>query len=128
MRRKLIIKKSFSKADNTYIQLFKPNVRLINIAGQYKIGELMKNKKHKKSDFDKNIDSTSAKLNLIIKDIQKSNSYITKQFYEDIKIQNENEDLRQRMQMLYQKRQLRERNENKEEKVTKNKINLTKRT
>ena len=121
MRRKLIIKKSFSKADNAYIQLFKPNVKLINIAGQYKIGELMKNKKHKKSDLDKNIDSTSAKLNLIIKDIQKSNSYITKQFYEDIKIQNENEDLRQRMQMLYQKRQLRERNENKEEKVTKNK-------
>ena len=101
MRRKLIIKKSFSKADNAYIQLFKPNVKLINIAGQYKIGELMKNKKHKKSDLDKNIDSTSAKLNLIIKDIQKSNSYITKQFYEDIKIQNENEDLRQRMQMLY---------------------------
>ena len=121
MRRKLIIKKSFSKVDNVYIQLFKHKTKLSNLSGQYKIGDLIKNDKPKKVEKDKNEDSTSAKLNLILKDIQRSNSYITNQFYEDMTIQNENDDLRQRMQMLYKRRQLRENGEKVEEKEIKNK-------
>ena len=84
MRRKLIIKKSFSKVDNVYIQLFKHKTKLSNLSGQYKIGDLIKNDKPKKVEKDKNEDSTSAKLNLILKDIQRNNSYITNQFYEDM--------------------------------------------
>ena len=55
-------------------------------------------------EIDKTPDSTSAKLDLIISNLQKNNSYITQQFFEDMTLQSENNDLRQRMQILYKRR------------------------
>ena len=110
MKRKLIIKKSFSKVDNGYIQLFKHRRKLPALTGDYKIKDLvdMKNNRNKLIEVDKNTDSTSAKLDIIISNLQQSNSYLTKQFLEEITLQNENNDLRQRMQVLYRRRKLKE--------------------
>ena len=121
MKRKLIIKKSFSKVDNGYIQLFKHRRKLPALTGDYKIKDLvdMKNNRNKLIEVDKNIDSTSAKLDIIISNLQQSNSYITKQFLEEMTLQNENNDLRQRMQVLYRRRKLKEKKIN-TEKVKKN--------
>ena len=121
MKRKLIIKKSFSKVDNGYIQLFKHRRKLPALTGDYKIKDLvdMKNNRNKLIEVDKNTDSTSAKLDIIISNLQQSNSYLTKQFLEEITLQNENNDLRKRMQVLYRRRKLKEKKIN-TEKVKKN--------
>ena len=68
MKRKLIIKKSFSKVDNGYIQLFKHRRKLPALTGDYKIKDLvdMKNNRNKLIEVDKNTDSTSAKLQFSI--------------------------------------------------------------
>lgn len=127
MKRKLIIKKSFSKVDNGYIQLFKHRRRLPALTGEYKIKDLVdiKNNRQKLIEVDKNTDTTSAKLDIIISNLQQSNSYITKQFLEDITLQNENDDLRQRMQVLYRRRKLKEKKVNTEKVKKKEHINGT---
>ena len=112
------MKKSFSHADNSYIQLFKHRRKLPALTGGDKNNDFIIHKKAKPKiiEIDKIPNSTNAKLDLIISNLQKSNSYITKQFFEDRKLQNENEDLRQRMQALYKKKKIKENNENTEKK------------
>ena len=127
MKRKLIIKKSFSKVDKSYIQLFKFRKKLSANAGDYKTKEIImeENDKQKLNEDYKNTDSTSAKLDMIISNLRKSNSYITRQFLEDITFQNENDDLRQRMQVLYKRRKLKEKNDSSEKIKEQEHINST---
>ena len=110
MKKKIIISKSFSKVDNNYIQLFKHRRKLAAVIGDFKINDLIqtKNDKNKFNEGDKNTDSTSAKLDSIITKLQQNNSYITRQFLEDISLQNENDGLRRRMQALFKRRKLKE--------------------
>ena len=118
------MKKSFSHADNSYIQLFKHRRRLPALTGNDKINDFIVHKKAKPKiiEIDKIPNSTNTKLDLIISNLQQSNSYITKQFFEDRKLQSENEDLRQRMQALYKKKKIKENQENTDEK--KKKVNI----
>ena len=104
--KKIINIKSFSRFDRGYIQLFKQISRLPALTGDSKINNKLfttKKEKPKIIEIDKTPDSTSAKLDLIISNLQKSNSYITQQFFEDMTLQSENNDLRQRMLILYKK-------------------------
>ena len=118
--KKIINIKSFSKFDRGYIQLFKQRSRLPALTGDNKINNKLfttKKEKPKIIEIDKTPDSTSAKLDLIISNLQKNNSYITQQFFEDMTLQSENNDLRQRMLILYKRRKNKEIQENiKEEK------------
>jgi len=118
--KKIINIKSFSRFDRGYIQLFKQRSRLPTLTGDNKINNKLfttKKEKPKIIEIDKTPDSTSAKLDLIISNLQKNNSYITQQFFEDMTLQSENNDLRQRMLILYKRRKNKEIQENiKEEK------------
>ena len=118
--KKIINIKSFSRFDRGYIQLFKQRSRLPALTGDSKINNKLfttKKDKPKIIEIDKTPDSTSAKLDLIISNLQKNNSYITQQFFEDMTLQSENNDLRQRMLILYKRRKNKEIQENiKEEK------------
>ena len=120
-----MMQKSFSHADNSYIQLFKHRKKLSPLIGDYKINNFFIRKKAKPKIFeiDKLPNSTNVKLDLIISELQKSNSYITKQFFEDNNLQSENEDLRKRMQQLYSKKKLKENKKNTEKKRKKYIIN-----
>ena len=53
-------------------------------------------------------DTTSTKLDQIISKLQKSNSFITQQFFEDSNLQLENEELRERMKVLLKRRKAKE--------------------
>ena len=114
MTTKLITKKSFSKIDKSYIQLFKHKRRMPTIIGEYSLKEFMENKKSNKSSFEidnNNHNSTNAKLDLIIADLQQNNSNMTKQFLEDTILQSENDELRHRMQVLYKRKKTYEKKE-----------------
>ena len=119
MKRKIIIKKSFSQVDKGFIKLFKHRRKLPPISGEYKINDLIAIKGKQSFEAEKNLDNTGAKLDLIISDMKNSNSYITKQFLEDTSLQIENNDLRQRMQVLYNRRKTKEKKENLEKKIKK---------
>ena len=109
-----LTKRSFSKIDKSYIQLFKHKRRMPTIVGDFSLKEFFENKKNKKNSVEINKDSpnsTSAKLDLIISDLQHNNSDITKQFLEDKVLQSENDDLRKRMQALYKRKKTYEKKE-----------------
>ena len=120
------MKKSFSRVDNSYMQLFKHKRKLTKLNGDYKIKELIIGKKNnlktieiKKTYFD----TTSTKLDQIISKLQKSNSFITQQFFEDSNLQLENEELRERMKVLLKRRKAKENIEKIEKEKQKCQIN-----
>ena len=101
------MKKSFSKADNNFIQLFKHKTKLTNINGDHKIKDLIIDKRNNLKTVEtrkRYLDTTSAKLDKIISKLQKNNSYISQQFLEESNIQIENDELRERMKVLYKRR------------------------
>ena len=109
-----LIKKSFSKIDKSYIQLFKHKRRMPTIVGDFSLKEFFENKKKKKNfdEINKNsLNSASVKLDLIISDLQQNNSDIKKQFLEDTVLQSENDELRKRMQALYNRKKTYEKKE-----------------
>ena len=129
MTTKLITKKSFSKIDKSYIQLFKHKRRIPTINGEYSLKEFMENKKSNKSSIEidnNNHNSTNAKLDLIIADLQQNNSNMTKQFLEDTILQSENDELRHRMQVLYKRKKTYEKKELTEYPKKKSHIDSTK--
>ena len=129
MATKLITKKSFSKIDKSYIQLFKHKRRIPTINGEYSLKEFMENKKSNKSSIEidnNNHNSTNAKLDLIIADLQQNNSNIIKQFLEDTVLQSENDELRHRMQALYKRKKTYEKKELTEYPKKKSHIDSTK--
>jgi hypothetical protein len=123
------MKKSFSRVDNSYMQLFKHKRKLTKLNGDYKIKDLITGKKNnlktieiKKTYFD----TTSTKLDQIISKLQKSNSFITQQFFEDSNLQLENEELRERMKVLLKRRKAKENIEKIEKEKQKCQINSAK--
>ena len=129
MTTKLITKKSFSKIDKSYIQLFKHKRRIPTIIGEYSLKEFMENKKSNNSSIEidnNNHNSTNAKLDLIIADLQQNNSNIIKQFLEDTVLQSENDELRHRMQALYKRKKTYEKKELTEYPKKKSHIDSTK--
>ena len=123
------MKKSFSRADNNFIQLFKHKRKLAILNGDYKIKELIIGKKNNLKTVEtrkKILDTTSAKLDQIISKLQKNNSYITQQFFEDSNLQLENDELRERMKILFKKRKKKEKLAKKEKEKEKFQINSAK--
>ena len=130
MTTKLITKKSFSKADKGYIQLFKHKRRMPSISGDFSLKEFYENKKNNKNSIEVNKNdhnSTAAKLDSIIADLQhNSNSDITKQFLEDTVLRSENDEFRQKMQAIYQRKKTYEKKEATENPKMKTHIDSTK--
>ena len=123
------MKKSFSRVDNSYMQLFKHKRKLTKLNGDYKIKELIIGKKNNLKTIEiKKIyfDTTSTKLDQIISKLQKSNSFITQQFFEDSNLQLENEELRERMKVLLKRRKAKENIEKIEKEKQKCQINSAK--
>ena len=112
MKRNLLTSKSFSQVDKGFIQLFKHKRKISSLSGGYKINDLIEFKENKPKKWEsEKTDSTSAKLDFIISNMQRSNSYITKQFLEENYLRNENDELRERMQVLYNRRKTKEKKE-----------------
>ena len=115
MTTKLLAKKSFSKADKSYIQLFKHKRRIPSISGDFSLKEFFENKKNNKNSIEVNKNdhnSTAAKLDSIIADLHhNSNNDITKQFLEDTILRSENDEFRQKMQAIYQRKKTYEKKE-----------------